>query len=79
MKKQKIKFTFYGHFLKSSLNLYLYWTKVNKSHESNKKTDLGLRKMVREKQVNLVVNVKEVLGTMFKMRTYSIQLIYSKK
>ena len=47
MKNQKIEFSFYGHFLKSSFNLYLYKININKSHESNKKVDLGLRKMVR--------------------------------
>lgn len=78
MKNQKIKFSFYGHFFKSSLNLYLYKTTVNKSHESNKKVDLGLRTMVRKKPVNLVVNVNEVLGIMFKMRTHLIQLVYFK-
>lgn len=73
MKRQKIKFTFCGHFLKNNLNP-LHETKANKSHEPNKKMDLGSRITVRKKPVKLVVNVNEFLGIILKMRTY--YLIY---
>lgn len=55
-KTQKIKFTFYGLFLKSNLNIYLNKRKGNENQESNKK-DMGSRIMVRKEPV-IVVDFK---------------------
>lgn len=55
-KIQKIKFTFYGLFLKSNLNIYLNKRKGNENQESNKK-NMGSRIIVRKKP-GIVVDFK---------------------